>query len=475
MFENYNGKSVSNLKLYVRRVMITEEFEDLVPRYLNFIKGVIDSDELPLNVNRESLQQLKMLKVISRKVVRKTLEMLKNLADADGDDEDEDEGEEEEETDDGIKEEEKTDEQKKSELDARRQKRIDRYNEFYAQFGKNIKLGVIEDTANRQKLAKLTRWYSSNNLTELTSLDDYITRCKPGQDNIFYIAGEDKKQLMKSPIIQGLLKKNFEVLLLDDPVDEFTFQHLTEYEKKKLVNVGKGDFKQPEDDELTRQKFKKLKKIFKPLTDWWSKLLSETVDQVQISQRLVHDPIVAISSESGHSANMERISRAQAYSNQAHNAYNIIFYMINSMGLAKKIIEINPNHPAIQELLQKVKEDPDAETEELARVLYEAALVNSGTQSLNNFQVTPSQISINFLNDSTDYSIPHWVSKEMRLLRNIKLNLMMMVHVLLLSVDVDDVKDDVKKDDDKNDVDDDDVQKVFDIDDLIAAPEKFDL
>lgn len=255
-----------------------------------------------------------MLKVISRKIVRKTLEMIKKLSDVEEDDEGEEEEEEEEDNND-LKEEEKTEEQKKKEAEERRQRRVDRYNEFWTQFGKNIKLGVIEDSPNRQKLAKLTRWYSSRNITALTSFDDYIDRAKTGQDNIYYIAGEDKNQLMKSPIIEGLLKKGYEVLLLDDPVDEFTFQHLNEYEKKKLVNVGKGDFKAPEDDDLTRRRNKKLKKVFQPLTDWWRKLLAESVDSVQISHRLVNDPIVIVSSESGYSANMERISKAQAYTN----------------------------------------------------------------------------------------------------------------------------------------------------------------
>lgn len=178
---------------------------------------------------------------------------------------------------------------------------------------------------------------------------------------------------MSSPVIEGLLKKGYEVLLLEDPVDEFTFQHLNEYEKKKLTNVGKGDFKTPEDDDQGRRKLKKLKQVFKPLTDWWRKLCAETVDSVVISQRLVNDPIVVVSSESGHSANMERISKAQAYSNQGANPYSS----------SKKIVEINPNHPAIKELLERVKDDPDSETEELAKVLYEAALINSG-YSINN-------------------------------------------------------------------------------------------
>ncbi|CAD8123807.1 unnamed protein product [Paramecium sonneborni] len=362
MFDNYYGKQTTNLKLYVRRVLISEEFEDILPRYLSFVKGVIDSDELPLNVNRETLQQLKMLKVISRKIVKKILELFQDSASYDEEDEeDSEEGEEDENM------AETTPEEQQRLKDEKRKKKIDEYNEFWKEYGKNIKLGVIEDSSNRQKLAELTRWYSSKNSTELTSFDDYIERAKPGQDSIYYLAGENKEQLLASPIIQGLLKKGYEVLLLDDPVDEFTFQHLNEYKQKKLVNVGKGDFKQPEDNDEQRKKQKALKKVFQPLTDWWRKLLSESVDSVIISQRLIDDPIIVVSSESGYSANMERISKAQAYSSKS-----------GSHQFGKKIVEINPNHQAIQELLQRVKDDPDQETEEMARVLYEAALVNSG-------------------------------------------------------------------------------------------------
>ncbi|CAD8122730.1 unnamed protein product [Paramecium sonneborni] len=362
MFDNYYGKQTTNLKLYVRRVLISEEFEDILPRYLSFVKGVIDSDELPLNVNRETLQQLKMLKVISRKIVKKILELFQDAASYDDEDEeDSEEGEEDENM------AETTPEEQQRLKDEKRKKKIDEYNEFWKEYGKNIKLGVIEDSSNRQKLAELTRWYSSKNSTELTSFDNYIERAKPGQDSIYYLAGENKEQLLASPIIQGLLKKGYEVLLLDDPVDEFTFQHLNEYKQKKLVNVGKGDFKQPEDNDEQRKKQKALKKVFQPLTDWWRKLLSESVDSVIISQRLIDDPIIVVSSESGYSANMERISKAQAYSSKS-----------GSHQFGKKIVEINPNHQAIQELLQRVKDDPDQETEEMARVLYEAALVNSG-------------------------------------------------------------------------------------------------
>ncbi|CAK72115.1 unnamed protein product (macronuclear) [Paramecium tetraurelia] len=334
MFDNYYGKQTT--------ILISEEFEDILPRYLSFVKGVIDSDELPLNVNRETLQQLKMLKVISRKIVKKILELFQDAASYDDEDEED------------------TEEEQQRLKDEKRKKKIDDMERI-------SNWGVIEDSSNRQKLAELTRWYSSKNATELTSFDDYIERAKPGQDSIYYLAGENKEQLLSSPIIQGLLKKGYEVLLLEDPVDEFTFQHLNEYKQKKLTNVGKGDFKQPEDNDEQRKKQKALKKVFQPLTDWWRKLLSENVDSVIISQRLIDDPIIVVSSESGYSANMERISKAQAYSSKA-----------GSQQFGKKIVEINPNHQAIQELLQRVKDDPDQETEEMAKVLYEAALVNSG-------------------------------------------------------------------------------------------------
>lgn len=205
---------------------------------------------------------------------------------------------------------------------------------------------------------------------------------KTGQDSIYFIAGESKDVLMNHPALQKLLKKGYEILLLDDPIDEFTFQHLSEYEKKKLSNIAKGDFKFPDDDDNERKRFKKLKKIFTPLTDWWKKIIPDELEKVEISQRLVDDPCVIVSTEYGQSASMERISKAQAYSNQQNLNQN-----------SKKILEINPNHPAIKELLERVKDDPDRDTEEYARVLYEGSLVNSG-YLVNN----PTEFSKRFYN-----------------------------------------------------------------------------
>lgn len=233
--DSFYGKS-NSLKLYVRRVLINEEFDELMPRYLSFIKGVIDSDDLPLNVSRESLSQLKMMKVISRKLVRKALEMIKKLA-SESDEEEEEEEEEDDESSKKDKEDGKKDEKK--------QTKKEQYAEFFYQFGKNIKVGIIEDPANRAKLTKLTRWYSSNNSTQYISLDDYVGRMKTGQDKIYYVAGEDRQSLMQAPALQSLIRKGYEVLLLDEPIDEFCFQHMGEYEKKKLINVEKGEFKFP--------------------------------------------------------------------------------------------------------------------------------------------------------------------------------------------------------------------------------------
>lgn len=189
---------------------------------------------------------------------------------------------------------------------------------------------------------------------------------KDNQDSIYYIAGENRESLVKSPTIQGLLKRGYEVLILDDPIDEFCLQHLQEYEKKKLVNTAKADFKMPEDD-LDKKRLKKLKKMYQPLTDWWKKTESQHIDSVVVTQRLTEDPCVIVATEYGYSANMERISKAQAYGQNAGGA-----------GPQKSILEINPHHPIIKELLERVKDGADEETEDMARLLYEAALLNSG-------------------------------------------------------------------------------------------------
>jgi heat shock protein beta len=247
LFENYYGKT-SALKLYVRRVLVNDQFEELMPRYMNFVKGVVDSDDLPLNVSREQLQQHKMIKVMSNKLVKTAIKIMIKMSVQTHDDEDEEEEDEDDEEEENKGEDEKK-EKKKTE---------NKYIKFFENFGKNIKLGVIEDVPNRSRLAKLLRFYSSKNPKELISLDDYIKNMKPKQEFIYFIAGEDREVMIKSPLLQKLKEREVEVLLLDDPIDEFCVQNLTEYEKKKLKNVSKGDLKLwDEDDELHKKKRKK--------------------------------------------------------------------------------------------------------------------------------------------------------------------------------------------------------------------------
>lgn len=360
LFENYYGKN-SALKLYVRRVLVNEQFEELMPRYMNFIKGVVDSDDLPLNVSREQLQQHKMIKLMSKRLVKTAIAMMIKLAVEkdveDNNEEEEDEDEEEKEN----KEEEKQD------------KKENKFEKFYENFGKNIKLGVIEDVANRNKLAKLLRFFGSKNPKDLISLDDYIKNMKPKQEYIYYLAGEDKEVLFKSPLLQRLKERDVDVLLLDDPIDEFCVQNLNEYEKKKLKNVAKGDLKLwDEDEELERKKLKKVKEDFKILTDWWKKILGDKVDKITISQRLTDTACIIVSTEHGYSASMERIQRAQAFNNPDKQASKYLS--------GRKTLEINTSHPLIKHLREVVAttEKPDAEVEETAILLFDSALLESG-------------------------------------------------------------------------------------------------
>lgn len=367
MFENYYGKN-SALKLYVRRVLVNEQFEELIPRYLNFIKGVVDSDDLPLNVSREQLQQHKMIKVMSKRLVRTAIQMMIKMAVETGSD-DEDDEEEDEETE---EEENKPDSSAEGEKDEKK-KGESKYIKFYESFGKNIKLGIIEDTPNRPKLAKLLRFYSTKNPKELISLDQYVKNMKPKQELIYFIAGEEKEVLFKSPLIQKLRERDVEVLLLDDPIDEFCVQNLSEYEKKKLKNVAKGDLKLwDEDEELEKKRDKAIQSKFKILVDWWKRLLGAKVDKITVTKRLVDTPCIVISSEHGYSASMERIQKAQAFANQDKASAGYLY--------GKKTLEINPSHPSIKALRDAIEnnETPGKDAEDSAFLLFESALLESG-------------------------------------------------------------------------------------------------
>ncbi|CAI5471745.1 unnamed protein product [Closterium sp. Yama58-4] len=355
MYDNYYANKAA-LKLYVRRVFISEEFEELLPKYLNFLKGLVDSDSLPLNVSREMLQAHSSLKTIRKKLVRKALDMIRRLAE----DEEEAKAKAKEEREEG-----KTDEDDKERVpsDAETQ-----YEDFWREFGRAMKLGVIEDSSNRMRLAKLLRFKSSNDPEKLTSLEQYVSRMKPGQKAIYYVTGPSREQLERSPFIEKLLKKGFEVLYLTEPVDEYLMQNLTDFDDKKFQNASKEDLKLG--GKKSKEKEKAMKEGFKDLLAWWKEQLgSKEVEAVKLSERLASSPCVVVTSKYGWSANMERIMTSQALGDPTRQSYL----------KGRKILEVNPRHPIVQQLKELVAADPKDETAvSVASTLYETALIESG-------------------------------------------------------------------------------------------------
>ena len=349
LFDNYYNKAAA-LKLYVRRVFISDEFDELLPKYLSFIKGIVDSDTLPLNVSRETLQQHTSLKTIKKKLVRKALDMIRKLAEEGQDDDD--------------------DEAADAAADDSADEEETKYDKFWKNYGKAIKLGIIEDASNRTRLAKLMRFYTSKSPTKLVSLEQYVERMKPGQKSIYYLAGESREALEKSPFLEKLLQKDLEVIYFTDPIDEYTMQNLTEFDDFKFSNASKDDLKFGDDTEAAKARLKKVKEEFKDFTKWWKEILpSEEVEAVKISNRLVTTPCSVVTSKYGWSANMERIMKAQALSDDGRMAYM----------RGRKTLEINPGHPIIKALKEKSEDDAgDEDTKRTALIMYETALLESG-------------------------------------------------------------------------------------------------
>ena len=358
LFDNYYAKAAA-LKLYVRRVFISDEFDDLVPKYLSFLKGIVDSDTLPLNVSREMLQQHSSLKTIKKKLVRKALDMIRKIAEEKPEDDEE--------------------EKKEGEADEAEEKKSEdketKYEKFWKAFGKAIKLGIIEDASNRTRLAKLLRFYTSQSEDKLTSLEEYVSRMKEGQTHIYYLAGASMDDVKGSPFLEKLLKEGFEVIYFTDPIDEYTMQNLTEFDDKRFANASKEDLSMGEKGKKQQEREKAIKDEFKPLTKWWKSALGANnagnIDSVKVSTRLSTSPCIVVTSKYGWSANMERIMKAQALGDDRSS------YM-----KGKRTLEINPRHPLIKALKDKVAEnEEDDTTKALATLMYETALVESGFQS----------------------------------------------------------------------------------------------
>merc|ERR1711933_247750 len=373
MMDNYWTKK-SEVKLYVRRVLVAEKFEELLPRYLGFVRGVVDSDDLPLNVSREQLQQNKIMKVISKKLVRKVLELMKKLAKEDDSGEDDDE-EKDDDEDKEEKEEKKDEEEKKDKKDEE-----STWSKFYKEFNKNLKMGCYEDDSNRSKISKLLRFSTTKSGDKDISLDKYLDRMQESQESIYYMSGENIEVMKKSPSLQVFKKKDIEVLMLADHLDEPCIQKLADYEGKKFVSIQKADVKLDETEE-EKKKFTKLKDMYKPLTDWWKDKLTDytekgamkeagvKIEKVELSKRLTDSPVVVVTSQFGYSAQQEKIMKAQAFQNKDQ---------IGMMS-GRKTLEVNANHPVVVDLLSKIKADKeDAAALDTAQVLFQTALIESG-------------------------------------------------------------------------------------------------
>ncbi|KAH8301089.1 hypothetical protein KR018_001329 [Drosophila ironensis] len=338
LFESQRKRN--NIKLYVRRVFIMDNCEDLIPEYLNFIKGVVDSEDLPLNISREMLQQNKVLKVIRKNLVKKTVELIEELA-----------------------------EDKEN------------YKKFYDQFSKNLKLGVHEDSNNRAKLADFLRFHTSASGDDYCSLADYVSRMKENQKHVYFVTGESKEQVSNSAFVERVKARGFEVVYMTEPIDEYVIQHLKEYQGKQLVSVTKEGLELPE-DEAEKKKREDDKAKFEGLCKLMKSILDNKVEKVVISNRLVDSPCCIVTSQFGWSANMERIMRAQALRDS-----NAMGYMAG-----KKQLEINPDHPIVETLRQKADADKnDKAVRDLVILLFETSLLSSGF-SLDSPQVHASRI-----------------------------------------------------------------------------------
>ena len=360
LYEDFYHKKMQNLHLYVRKVLIADSFDDLLPRYLSFVVGVVDSDDLPLNVSREQLSQDKVLKVMGKKIVRKAIEMIKKLAE---------EGEVKAEAEEKSEQTEQAEATTETTTETTTEEDNANYIELWEQFGKSLKIGVIEDSANRNKLARLLRYKSSLSEGKWTSLEHYVERMKDWQKQIYYVSGDSVEKVESSMFLDAFKKRGVEVLYFTEPIDEYVAQNLREYSGKSLQDITKEGVEFGDEKERAKKLQKEYESRFEVLTSWMKELLGDKVDKVEVTTTLETAPAVLSTSKYGYSATMERIMKSQALQNPEKAKYM----------KAHKIMMLNPRHPIIANLKNLVEEDGESDVaRDLANLLYDSSLMNSG-------------------------------------------------------------------------------------------------
>lgn len=348
----------ANIRLYVRRVFITDEFRDLLPRYLNFIKGVVDSDDLPLNVSREVLQESRILKIIKKKLVRKALGMLADIAAADkrleekkDDDEDKDATTDEKEDSTGNK-----------------QLKEATYSKFWEEYGKSIRLGMIEDGSNRQRLTKLLRYKTSKNEAKYSSLEDYVSRMPESQKDIYYISAESIEKIKQSPVLEDAIKRDVEVIFMTDAIDEYVVGHVTDFSGKKLINLAKEGVRFEDESKKDKQIDAKRKEKYAVLFKWLKTTLGDSVKKVILTKRSTSEAMILSSQQHDVTIRMAQIMRGQALGDKT-----------SEQQTAKRVLEINHRHPVIEEIFKRIKvSESDSVAEDIAWVLFDTANLQSG-------------------------------------------------------------------------------------------------
>ena len=327
-YDIFDGQSKrkSDIKLFVKKVFITDDFEDLIPEYLKFVKGVIETDDVPLNISREMLQQNKLMKIIGKNIVKKVLEMFTSVSED-----------------------------------------SEKFRIFYEQYSKHIKLGVHEDSTNRNKLSSLLRYETSKSNGDLISLDEYIENMQDGQTNIYYMTSDSVKTIQNGPFLDYFKSKNYEVLFMVDPLDEYITQQLKDFKDKKLLCITKENI-DLNANEYEKQEHERNNTQFKPLCDYIKTILSDEVEKVIVSNRLENYPFLLSTSEFGWTANMQRIAKAQTFGKQ-----DMMQFMMN-----KKILEISPKHEIVKKMKSRLATNSESDMSDLVKLLYDLALQSSG-------------------------------------------------------------------------------------------------